>query len=117
MKQQTFNDGIVSIYSVSNISKPGGMPKDGLTIKVGSLRYEERTVGINRFWTAKQANSKVSQLLRVSRINSVSTDDVAIPNDGEQYKIIQIQYPKDTDIPVMDLSLERVDKKYEIKPT
>lgn len=112
---QSFNDGVVNIYSVGNIAEPGNMPKDGLTLKVGSLHYEERTVGMSRFWTAMQAHAKVERMLRVPRMDYVSPQDIAIPIDGEQYKIIQIQYPKDVEPPSMDLSLERVDSDYEIK--
>lgn len=112
---QSFNDGVVNIYSVGNIAEPGNMPKDGLTLKVGSLHYEERTVGMGRFWTAKQAQVKVEQMIRVPRINSVSSQDIAIPSDGKQYEIVQIQYPKNVEPPSMDLSLERVDADYEIK--
>lgn len=111
---QTFNDGVVNIYSVGNIAAPGNMPKDGLTLKAGSLHYEERTVGMNRFWTGMQAQAKIEQLIRVPRINSVSPQDIAIPNDGEQYRIIQLQYPKDVSPPCMDLSLERLEAAYEI---
>lgn len=116
MKQQTqtFNDGVVNIYSIGNISEPGNMPKEGLTLKVGPLRYEERTVGMGRFWTAMQAQVRVERILRVPRINSISAQDIAIPNDGNQYKIMQIQYPKDVEPPSMDLSLERVDTDYEL---
>lgn len=112
---QTFNDGIVNIYSIDNIAELGNLPKEGLTFKVGPLHYEERTVGMSRFWTAKQANAKIEQMLRVPRINSISAQDIAIPVDGEQYKIIQIQYPKDVSTPCMDLSLERIDSNYAIK--
>jgi len=113
-KVQTFNDGIVNIYTAGNISTPGNMPKEGLTSKVGPLCYEERTVGLGRYWTAMQNQVKVQQVLRTQRINSVSTQDVAILN-GEQYKIVQVQYPKDIEPPCMDLSLERLEAKYEIK--
>lgn len=113
-KSQTFNDGVVNIYSVGNIAERGNMPKDGLTLKVGPLHYEERIVGMGRFWTAMQAQAKINQILRVPRINAVSVQDIAKPNDGEQYKIIQIQYPKDVEPPVMDLSLERIEAKYEL---
>lgn len=117
MKQQTqsYNDGVLSVYTIGNISLPGNMPKEGLTLKVGPLRYEERTVGMSRFWSAMQAKAKVEQMLRVPRINAISTQDVVIPNDGEQYKIIQIQYRQEVEPPSMDLSLERVDSDYEIK--
>lgn len=112
-KTQTFNDGVVNIYSVGNIAVPGNMPKDGLTIKVSLLRYEERTVGMGRFWTAKQAAVKIDQLVRTPQLRSVSTQDVAVLIDGEQYKIAQVQYPKDVEPPSMDLSLERLEVAYE----
>lgn len=111
---QTYNDGVVSIYKVDNIAETGNKPKDKLTIKVSLLHYEERIVGMSRFWTAKQANAKVDMLLRTPQLRNVSTQDVAIPIDGRQYKIVQIQYPKDVEPPSMDLSLERIEAKYEI---
>jgi len=115
MKPQTFNDGVVNIYTVGNIAPDGDMPQEGLTLKVGPLRYKERTVGMSRFWTALQNQVQVDMLLRVPLIRGVSTQDVAIPVDGQQYKIKQIQYPEDVEPPVMDLSLERIDAKYDIK--
>jgi hypothetical protein len=111
---QQFNDGIVNIYSVGNIAASGNMPKDGVTLKVSDLRYEERTVGMSRYWTAKQEQAQISQLIRVQRINSVTTHDVAVIN-GQQYDIVQVQYPQDIEPPSMDLSLERLEVAYEIK--
>lgn len=109
---QQFNDGIVDIYSVQNIAEPGNMPKDGLKIKISNLRYEERTVGMGRYWTAAQAQVRIEQLLRVPRIRSVSTQDIAIVN-GQQYKIVQIQYPPGIEPSCMDLSLQRLEVEYE----
>jgi hypothetical protein len=111
---QSFNDGVVQIYTVGNIAQSGNMPKEGLTLKVGPLRYKERTVGMGRFWTAMQAQAQIAQVLRVPQIRSVSTQDIAIPHDGMQYEIKQIQYPEDVEPPVMDLSLERVEADYEL---
>lgn len=115
MQQQTqsYNDGVVNIYSVGNIAAQGNMPKDGLTMKVSLLRYEERTVGMGRFWSAKQATVKIDQLIRTPQLRNVSTQDVAVLIDGEQYKIVQIQYPPDVEPPSMDLSLERLEAAYE----
>ena len=115
MDNQTYNDGIVNIYSVSNIADPGNMPKDGLKIKASGLRYEERTVGMGRFYTAKQSNARIDLLIRAPQLRSVSTLDIAIPQDGKQYKIAQVQYPKDVKPPAMDLSLERLEADYDIK--
>lgn len=111
---QQFNDGIVDIYSVQNIAESGNMPKDGLKIKISNLRYEERTVGMGRYWTAAQAQVRIEQLLRVPRISSVSTQDIAIVN-GQQYKIVQIQYPPGIEPSCMDLSLQRLEASYEVK--
>ncbi len=113
-KTQTFNDGVANIYSVSNKASPGGTPKEKLNIKVSYLRYKERTVGMSRFWTGMQANVKIGRLLRMPRKESVSTQDVIITTDGNQYKILQVQYPEDVYPPVMDLSLERLDADYDI---
>lgn len=116
MKQrtQTYNDGVVKIYKVDNIAAPGNMPKDGLVLKVDSLRYEERIVGMGRFWTAKQNHVQIDRIIRTPRLESISSQDVAIPVDGKQYEIKQIQYPLDVEPPSMDLSLERVEAEYEI---
>lgn len=112
-KTQTFNDGVANIYSVGNIAPPGGMPKDGLKLKVGCLRYKERTVGMSRYWAAMQTQARIDLVLRMPQLRNVSLHDVVIPVDGEQYKIVQIQYPEGVDPPVMDLSLQRLEVAYE----
>ena len=105
-----FNDGVAKIYSVGDISSQGDMPKEGLTLKA-EFRYSERTVGMGRFWSAQQAQAKIDLLLRVPKRREISPQDVAVPNDGHQYRIMQIQYPEGLD--VMDLSLERIESEYE----
>lgn len=114
MKIQTFNDGVASFYKVGNIAEKGERPKDGLIEIAKKIRYEERTVGVGRFWTAMQSSAKISQMLRVPR-TPISLGDIVIPNDNEQYKIVQIQTIKEARPYVMDVSLERIDVKYDIK--
>lgn len=114
-KTQTFNDGQVSIYRVDNVADAGDMPKELISVK-RTLRYKERTVGLTRFYEALQANVRVSYVLRCLRNRDVSTQDVAIPNDGKQYKIVQIQYPEDSYPPVMDMTLEELTEHYDIFP-
>ncbi|MVB11177.1 hypothetical protein CAFE_18850 [Caprobacter fermentans] len=112
-KAQTYNDGTLKIYSVGNVSAPGDMPKDGLTLKE-TLRYHERTVGNQRYYVAMQAGAKVDAVLRCPLRRDVSAQDVAIPNDGKQYRITRVQYPEDAEPPSMDLTLERVTQNYEL---
>lgn len=113
LKAQTHNDGVVKIYTVANIATPPDRPKEGLTLK-HTLRYKERTVGLNRFYTAMQAGVSVAYVLRVPLLRDVSPQDVAIPNDGKQYRIAQIQYPEGVSPPVMDITLQEVTTAYDI---
>lgn len=114
MKSQMFNDGVVSIYAKVNIAQPGSKPKNTLHLKIGSLRYKNRTVGMGRYWVAMQAHAKIDLVLRVPFLPDISTHDVAIPIDGKQYMIVQIQQPEDITPPVIDLSLERLEATYEV---
>lgn len=116
LKNQTFNDGALKLYEVKNIAEDGNMPKDGLVLKYqDGIRYEERTVGISRFWTAQQFNSTIERVLRIQRVPDVNRSYIVIPNDGQQYTIKQIQLIKDVMPVCYDLSLERVDADYDIK--
>lgn len=114
---QSFNDGVVKIYKVGNTALPGDMPKEGLILQQ-TLRYKERTVGFNRYYAALQHNIKVEFVIRCPEIRGLSTSDkdilVAILIDGNQYQVIQIQYPEDVEPHVMDLTLERVGENYDI---
>lgn len=113
LKFQSHNDGVVKIYSVENISAPPDMPKEGLALK-HTLRYKERTVGLTRANIAEQVGVTVAYVLRVPRLRDVSAQDVAIPNDGKQYRIRRVTYPEDIHPPVMDLELSEVKTVYDI---
>ena len=113
-QSQTYNDGVLKVYSVKNGAEAGNLPKKSISLKIDSLCYEERTVGMSRFWTASQEHTKIDRLLRTPKIDSVVRDDVIIPIDGKQYTIKQIQYPPDVEPACMDLSLERVTVAYDI---
>lgn len=113
---QTFNDGVLTVYKVGNIAGIGNMPKDGLIQKfTNTIPYEERTVGMNRFIANKQENTLIEQLLRIPRINGIAREDVVVPIDGEQYRIKQIQSINNVEPRCLDLSLEKVVTKYDIK--
>ncbi len=112
---QQYNDGILRVYTVSNIAQPGNMPKQGLTLKITNpLRYAELKVFDSKFWSASQDGTKIERLLRVPRVDEVVRDDKVIPVDGKQYKIVQIQYPVDVIPKSMDLSLVRLEVAYDI---
>jgi len=109
---------VVSIYKVGDVALPGDMPIDGLVLKQ-SLRYKERTVGLNRFYQAMQNNIKVDFVIRCPEVRGLSekpTDIlVAVLIDGQQYQVMQIQYIEDAQPASMDITLERLgDEPYAI---
>lgn len=111
---QTYNDGLLKISSVKDISLLDVMVTSNLTDSHTGIRYEDRTVGMSRFWQASQSDVKIARLLRCQKISDVTALDVVTTEDGQSYKIEQIQYPKGIDPPSMDLSLSVVLVKAEL---
>lgn len=110
---QTFNDGICSIFEKSNNSKPGNMPVIGLEKKEDRVPFERRKVGIRRFYDAKQENVEIELLLRIPEAFHVSTQDICIVS-GVQYGIYQVQDVTDTMPQAKDISLKKLEEKYEL---
>lgn len=108
---QVYKDGVCSVFEVLNEAPPGEKAKQKLTVRIPLLRYEERTVGMNRFYTAMQADTRIDRLIRCPRVECVSRHDVVLIG-SEQYDIEQKQYPSDVKPPVMDLTLRRLEVQY-----
>ena len=113
MSRQTFNDGLLTVHSVENVAQSGDMPKDGLVPKL-TLAYHERTVGMQRFYAAHQAQTKIDMLVRVHERREITDRDVVMLRDGKQYDIVQIQLIEGAKPPVMDLSLRRRSKLLDV---
>lgn len=109
-KTQTFNSGTASFRRLENKAGPGEKPKPAPVVYL-LLRYHRRTVGMSRYWTALQAGTKVSEVIRCPYNPDVGEKDQVTLNgqDSEIFEIKQIQYPEDAVPPVMDLTLERVE--------
>lgn len=114
-KEQTYNDGVAIIYSVKNCAEPGKKRVDQLK-KKETIRFDSRTVGIRRFWEAMQNDVEIEAVIRCPRRPEVSTRDIVTINgdNKKQYEVKQVQYPKEITPPVMDLTLVRIGKNYEI---
>lgn len=109
---QNFCDGVVKIYAVTNSAEPGYQPVSELTLKC-TLRYEEQRLGIQRYYEAQQNQIEVERMIRVPRAGSITNQDVAITEDGRQYRIDLVQnadvYP-----PSLDLTLAKIEQEYEV---
>ena len=110
---QEMNSGVVKIYSVEDSAQPGYQPKPSLTLKL-TLRYEEQRLGINRLYLSRQNQAEIEKVIRVPRQDSISNQDVAILESGNQYSIDYTQTVQDVYPPCLDLSLVKVEQNYEV---
>lgn len=102
---QSYNDGIVKIYSVEDAGSIGYQPVEQLTLVV-ELAYEERRVGVQRYYDAKQAQETVKRVLRVQHIpQPPGPQNKAVTEDGAAYRIDLIQKAPDVWPPSDDLTL------------
>ena len=113
------DDGVCRIYKITNTAAPGDMPADGLVL-CSSYYFEERVVGMSRYYSALQVQSKIARIVRIWQDRSIEADNVClIENDsdtnGVQYRIIQAQHIEDANgLKVSDLTLERLVEPYVI---
>lgn len=110
---QAYNDGTVTICEVTDAATPGAMPEHKATPKA-TLRYAEQRLGINRLYLARQNQVEIERVIRVQRAIPVSTQDIAIDERGQQYRIDTVQTVPDVYPPSLDLSLVRVQRTQEV---
>lgn len=72
-----------------------------------TLRYEERSLGIQRYYAAAQNQIEVERVVRVPRYPGVTNQDVARTEDGTYYRIDLVQAVVDVYPPCMDLTLAK----------
>lgn len=110
---QRFEDGTVDIYTVTDEAVPGYRPRPKLAHKV-KLRYEERRLGIQRYYTGMQNQVNIQRVVRVPRSVPISSQDVARTEDGIFYRIDLVQAATDTYPPSADLTLAKVSQNFDI---
>lgn len=110
---QSYNDGVVTVYAVTDSGPPGGLPVEKPVKKV-VLRYEERRLGLQRYYAGKQNQVEVERVLRTPRRRDVSSQDLAVTEDGVKYRIDLVQSAADVFPPSMDLTLTRIDQNYDV---
>lgn len=112
-----FDSGVVQVCALTNTAAPGAMPVEALTV-LDTLRFEERTVGMTRYYAAQGVNQRVDLLIRVWFCPAAQGGGYAVLTDSSfdgQYRILQVQHRLDADgLRVTDLSLSRLEDNYEI---
>lgn len=110
---QDFNDGLVTICTVTDAARPGYQPRPEPAPKL-TLRYQERRLGIQRVYLAKQDQVELERVLRVPRTGRVSAQDLAVTEDGRQYRVDLIQSVDGVYPPSEDLTLAKLEQKYDV---
>lgn len=114
--------GIAHVCCLVDTADPGDSPKMKLE-KASKHYFEERIVGFGRQYAAMGVNERVDMLVRVWRDASVRIGMYVLledyegqeNEDGDQYRIDNVQHVLDDDgLKVTDLSLYRLDKRYEV---
>ena len=111
---QQYNDGVVKIYAVTDKAKPGYQPDADPKLKY-TLRFENRALGLNRIFMARQNHVEILKVIRVQKVD-ISTQDIAIVHDGTQYDIDTVQEVMGVYPASMDLSLKAVTHEIEVIP-
>ena len=106
---QAFNDGFVRIYTVTDTAPPGRLPQETRTFRV-RLDYENRRLGIARYYDAKQNQTHVARVIRVPHAGGVTNQEVAQTEDGSLYRIDLVQLVPDVWPLSDDLTLVRYDQ-------
>lgn len=104
MITQCYNDGWCTVYSVSDGAEPGYQPVETLTEKL-RLDYEERRVGLQRYYSAAQNQIRVGRVIRVPHAGGVTSQDVVIDETGHKYRVDLVQFVPDVYPPSDDLTL------------
>lgn len=110
---QNFNDGVVKIYAVTDTAAPGRMPVKTPS-EIVTLNYEERKLGIQRYFAGQQNQIEISRVIRV-QIPPVelTNQQMAETEDGRRYNIRLVQSVRDSYPPSYDLTLEQIIQKPE----
>ncbi len=95
-KVETFPDGVVAIRSEED--RRLGPVK-------ATLRFEEQSVGVNRFYSAQEsvAGSRIDRVIKVPHTPIPDRLDIAIIG-GVQYRINRIQYKPERRVDLFELA-------------
>ena len=100
---QDYNDGMLTVYRVTDEAEPGYLPQEKLT-EIVKLPYAQRKVGLYRYYQAAQNQTRVQRVLRVPKpAQEITNRDKVITEDEREYRIDLVQtvpdvYPKSLDL-------------------
>ena len=100
---ETFPDGVVDVYPEAGNRRLGD--------KKATLRYEQQSVGINRYYQAQAlASNRIDRVIKVPHTGLVDRMDIAVmrTEDGRQYRIMRIQNKPERGVDLWELQSVQV---------
>lgn len=110
---QNYCSGVVTVYTVEDTAEPGYRPKEKLTKKI-TLRYEEQRLGIQRYYSGSQNQVEIERVIRTPSAGRVNNQDVAVTEDGKQYRIEMVQNVLSVYPSSIDITLAKIEQEYDI---
>ena len=106
--------GTLTLCTLQNTAPAGAMPREQLVLGETCF-YGERTVGYNQQYAAMGVNERIDMIARIWQNRAARAGMYALLDNGEQYRINFAQQRQDDDgLRVTDLTLERLDKLYDV---
>ena len=97
-KVETFPDGVVEVYAESGRT---------LGEKKATLRFEKQTVGVNRYYQARESisSSEIDRVIKVPHTSLVDRMDIVLvkTEDDRQYRILRIQEKPERGVDLWEL--------------
>lgn len=111
----TYDDGVVGIYEIQTGKDASGKPTKGIQLKE-EFYFGYDVLGLNRFYTALQANQQIDAVLNTPGWNDIHAGkSVAVLEDGSQYTVQMVQKMLDEDgLRITKISIERLTKSYAV---
>lgn len=118
--------GHIKVYSLTNTAGKGAMPVMTPTL-VTEADFEEKTVGVTRFYAAKGVNEQIDLLIRIWRDPRIRIGMIAVVSCSEydgQYRVTNVEmthendnfksYTKTVGLKTSDITLQKVEENYDI---
>lgn len=113
---QGFNDGVCTLYRQKDSARVGYAPRPSLERKA-FLRYEERRMGLTRYYAARQVDVEAERVIRVPAPPSALTptpQDLVKTENGVFYRIDLVQTVPGVWPASLDLTLVRYTRGVEL---
>ena len=106
---QSYSDGVVQIYDIVDTAPPGYKPQPQKELFL-TLRYDERKLGVSRYYAAMQNQIEIKRVLRVPRVPGICNQQIAVTEDGWMYSISLVQLAADVYPPSVDITLVDIEQ-------